>query len=600
MRRLAAAVALVGWLLLVAGGPAHADVGERITSYDVTLTVNADGSLVVLEAIGYDFGANERHGILRTIPTRVPYDDDNDRVYDLSEVAVLSPSGAPDDVERSTTGGTTTLRIGDPDRTVSGRQDYRITYTVSGALNAFPDHAELYWNAIGAQWDVPIGSASVAVVTPQPATQQACFAGPFGSGLPCGGAAADGDRVTFAQPAGLAPYEALTVVVGLPTDAVTATGPHLEERYTLRRALTPTPLTGTLAGLLLVPGLAGVGWLVSTRGRDRRFVGQTPGLAPVGGGPDEPVPLVNRGAVAVQFQPPAGLRPGQIGTLLDEEANVVDVTATIVDLAVRGHLRIVELERPHWFSSRDWQLEKLSGGAGELMAYERKLYDGLFESGDQVLLSALKKKFAARMSAVQTALYQDVTDAGWFRGRPDKVRNGWRVLAFVLAGGGGWLSFFLAQRLHWAPVGIAITLVGVALLVVAGRMPARTAKGSAVLAQARGFREYIRTAEAEQLRFEEGADIFSRYLPYAVIFGETERWVRVFGPLAAAAGTAGTVGWYSGPNGWDPTHFGESMSGFTSTASSSLAAATQSSSGGSGFSGGSSGGGGGGGGGGSW
>ncbi|MEO7979891.1 MAG: DUF2207 domain-containing protein [Sporichthyaceae bacterium] len=600
MRRVGAVLAVVGWLLLVGAAPAGADVGESITSYDVTLTVHEDGTLGVSESIAYDFGPNQRHGILRSIPTRVPFDKDNDRVYDLGDVQVTSSTGAPTEVDRSSSGGTTTLRVGNPDKTVSGRQDYLISYTVDGALNAFRDHDELYWNAIGIEWAVPISSASVVVVTPQPATQQACFAGPSGSSLPCGSAAASGARVTFGQPAGLAAYDALTVVVGLPKGSVTATGPRLVERPTLRRALTPTALTGTLAGLILVPGLAGLAWLVGTRGRDRRYAGLTPGLTSPEGSPDEPVPLVNRGAVAVQFQPPVGLRPGQIGTLLDEEANVVDVTATIVDLAVRGHLRIVELERPHRFSSRDWRLEKLAGGQGELLGYERKLYDGLFETGDQVLISALKKKFAARMSAVQTALYQDVTEAGWFRGRPDKVRGAWRVLGIVLAGGGGWLSFTLVSRLHWAPVGIAVTLVGIAALLAAGRMPARTAKGSAVLAQARGFREYVRTAEAEQLRFEEGADIFSRYLPYAVVFGETERWVRVFGPLAAAAGSASAVGWYAGPNGWDPTHFGESMNGFTSTASSSLAAATQSSSGGSGFSGGSSGGGGGGGGGGSW
>jgi uncharacterized membrane protein len=122
--------------------------------------------------------------------------------------------------------------------------------------------------------------------------------------------------------------------------------------------------------------------------------------------------------------------------------------------------------------------------------------------------------------------------------------------------------------------------------------------------QAKGFRDYIRTAEANQLRFEEGADIFSRYLPYAIVFGEAERWVRVFGPLAAgaAAATGSNVGpvWYSGPNGWDASHFSDSLTGFTSSVSSTIAASTASSSGGSGFSGGSSGGGGGGGGGGSW
>ena len=106
---------------------------------------------------------------------------------------------------------------------------------------------------------------------------------------------------------------------------------------------------------------------------------------------------------------------------------MLDVTATIVDLAVRGHLRIVELERAHWFSSRDWRLEGCRAGRATCCAYEKLLYDGLFETGEQVLLSSLKKTFAARMGKVQTALYEDVTRAGWFRGRPDKVRGVWQV-----------------------------------------------------------------------------------------------------------------------------------------------------------------------------
>ena len=222
------------------------------------------------------------------------------------------------------------------------------------------------------------------------------------------------------------------------------------------RAMTPTPVTGTLAGLILIPGLAGVVWLVTNRGRDRRFAGQTPGSGADSGAVEEPVPLTGAGPVAVQFQPPEGLRPGQLGTLIDEQANVLDVTATIVDLAVRGHLRIVELERAHWFSSRDWRLERLPGGTGDLLPYEKLLYDGLFETGEQVLLSSLKKTFAARMAKVQTALYEDVTRAGWFRGRPDKVRGVWKVGGRRPGHRRRLATFILGHELHWAPVGIAV------------------------------------------------------------------------------------------------------------------------------------------------
>lgn len=109
---------------------------------------------------------------------RVPYDEDDDRLYDVSRFDVESPTGAPSEVERSDGDGVATFRIGSPDDEVSGRQTYVLTYTVDGALNAFPDHDELYWNAIGADWAVPIGAASATVVGPATPTQQACFAGP--------------------------------------------------------------------------------------------------------------------------------------------------------------------------------------------------------------------------------------------------------------------------------------------------------------------------------------------------------------------------------------------------------------------------------------
>ena len=69
------------------------------------------------------------------------------------------------------------------------------------------------------------------------------------------------------------------------------------------------------------------------------------------------------------------MRPGQAGTLLDGVANPRDVTGTIVDLAVRGYLRIEEVrESP----SRDWLLVRLDK-AGGLLDYEQILLDGLFE-----------------------------------------------------------------------------------------------------------------------------------------------------------------------------------------------------------------------------
>src|SRR4029453_12748533 len=149
-------------------------------------------------------------------------------------------------------------------------------------------------------------------------------------------------------------------------------------------------------------------------------------------------------------------------------------------------------------------------------------------------------------------------------------------------------------------------IAGLVLLFVAPRMPARTAKGTAALAQARGFREYLVTAEANQIRFEEGEDIFSRYLPFAIVFGVTERWAKVFQDLAASGAAVATPAWYVGSSYaqagvFNYLAFGSAMNTFSTETCGSIAASTPSSSGSSGFGGGGfSGGGGGGGGGGSW
>src|SRR4029077_3207354 len=55
-------------------------------------------------------------------------------------------------------------------------------------------------------------------------------------------------------------------------------------------------------------------------------------------------PAAGNESVAARYEPPAGLSPAEVGTVLDESADLSDLTATIVDLAVHGFLRIEEVE----------------------------------------------------------------------------------------------------------------------------------------------------------------------------------------------------------------------------------------------------------------
>ena len=100
--------------------------------------------------------------------------------------------------------------------------------------------------------------------------------------------------------------------------------------------------------------------------------------------------------------------------------------------------------------------------------------------------------------------------------------------------------------------GAGLAVSGVIVNVLAQRMASRTADGTAMLAQSLGFKKYLVTAEANQIKFEEAQQIFSAYLPYAIVFGVADKWANTFDEVAAAAAAAGVTMaspvWYIGPN----------------------------------------------------
>jgi uncharacterized protein (TIGR04222 family) len=314
--------------------------------------------------------------------------------------------------------------------------------------------------------------------------------------------------------------------------------------------------------------------------------------------PTQAVPLFEKGTAPVEFAPPEDLRPGQVGTLIDEEANTLDVTATIVDLAVRGYLVIEEISKVGWFGKPDWKLIRRPKETEGLLQYERTLLDGLFEDGDEVLLSDLKKKFVERLQEVKDALYRDLVSRRWFVKRPDKVRAMWAGIgaALLLLGIGATVA--LAYLTKLGLLGLPLVAGGALLIIGAKRMPRRTGKGTAITRRVNGFRVVIEKVEQHMSHWAEEENVFTRFLPYAVVFGVTEKWAKAFEALGQMP--ADDMGWYRSAYPLTYVAFADSMDAFAVTTSGTIAS-TPSGSGGSGFGGGGfSGGGGGGGGGGSW
>ncbi len=612
----------------VQGRSAAAQFGaEAIRSFNATYVISSGGLVEVTEEIAWDFAARtDRHGIFRDLIFREDCPETIDpatqlpvypcptgyyRTYGLSDVTVQvrradgSFGGVPTKTEDvAGSGGLVykNIRIGDADKTVSGVQTYRISYRLKNALTEYGDHDEFFWNVTGKEWDVPVQSARFTFVDATGRADSAvCFEG-FRSTKPCTitKPAAPTAAWTFAATRTLQPGEELSIAMRWPANTFPLAEPDYGRDKRVEDFFEGDALElGAMAGVgaFSVLGLVALWWRV---GRDRRYKS----LYYLTNDPTEHTrPLFGGPPVVVEFTPPEDLRPAQMGLIIDERADPLDVTATIVDLAVRGYLHITEIPKEGLFGGTDWNLTKLKEWQGDeaLQTYERTILSGLFDSHQERKLSELKNKFYDDLATAQGQLYRDAMQRKWFPAKPGNAKNIWRAIGIGIAIAGVGLAVATGWFAGRALIGLPVILAGLIMAVVlASAMSRRTAKGSEALRRVLGFRLYVATAETRRQEFNEQQGIFARYLPYAIVFGCVDKWSKAFEGLEG--GEAASVGsFYTGAAIFNAAIFSRSLNNFSSNISSTITSAP-SSSGGSGFSGGGSsgGGGGGGGGGGSW
>ena len=536
---------------------------EEIIDFSSDISIQSDGTIDVKESILYDFGSTEKHGIFRSIPSVKTNAEGKKFILSLSGFSVLDEKGSPYTFFQSTATGKVIIKIGNPDIHLTGQHLYTIGYRVSGALTYFSDHDELFWNSTGNEWTVPIRQSSVTVALPKNIppvdAKVACYTGTAGSKNSDCTVLYENGEFHVRSDKQLAPSEGITFVVGFPKNIVAVLEPKAVNTALgdfFAGAMVFLITVGTLIWYLILPIWIVVGWV--RHGRD----------------PKSPA-----GVAHVWFSPPVGkngrdLTPGETGTVFDERVDSREISATIVDLARRGYLKIVESK------INDFSFVKVKGTdkRGILQPFEQELYDGLFKDGDEVRIK--DGKFVSTVAETKKKIYDAVMNEKFFGKNPEDVRNKYTIL-----------GVFALLTLNF-PLTLSAFIFGRA-------MPRKTTEGVTAANIAKALKSFL-ISQDRQFSFQAKKQLlFEKLLPYAIAFGVEKIWAERFKDMNLQ-----TPDWYEGQNLRTfnsivlVNSLNSSMNSFVSAAT-----PTSSSSGfSSGFSGGggSSGGGGGGGGGGSW
>jgi hypothetical protein len=487
--------------------------------------------------------------------TRQDLVGDRQYVFRLSEFAA-TVAGAPVEPTINSDDRFTTVTV-----PTNGSTEFVMSYTVTGAVVNIESGTALRWGMLqGLSASVAEFSATVQI--PTQFSYVKCTAGSPNSTVPCTFAAAgtSGAQVPTFRDGPRGEGEVVTIDIGFPPGGV-ASNEVIEYRWTLARAFSAEPLPlGLALGLLALGGIA-LYALHRRAGVDISHEGQISKVA-------EFVPI---GAGQSEFRVVDDIRPGHVGTVVDERVDPIDVTATFVDLAVRGHLGIIELPRHSEFAPTDWEIKRIEEAPDTLRPFEQQLLDGIAPPGGSVRVSELAGRVQESIGGVQSALYDEMVTHGWYERRPDDTRNRWTQLSLAALIISVVLTGVLAGFTTFGLVGLALIVVSLGMIFVAQEMPARTAKGAALLGGLGVLRSDLLSHPTIQIQPGEELREISELLPYAIVLGGVDRWLDAIASSDVDEHPDSyDLSWYHGPKNWHLSDLPDSLRNFVTTVEGSL------------------------------
>ena len=535
----------------------------HISDYHQTISIAPDGSAIISERIDCAF-VGEYHGIHRTIPFNYPGPQGTNYKLFLTVTNITDGAGNQLKYESKTKGDYRVLTIYVPGA-VDATRTVQVDYAIKNPVRFFEDHDEFYWNVTGNDWPVPIDHASAFVHFPATAADSLraqAFTGVYGSTGRNATAEIDGANINFETKEPLPMRGGLTLDVYIPKGVLSEPGSLTRVLWFLQA----NPIT-----FLPFWALAVMGVLWFYRGRD----------------PDPGV------SVAAMYEPPKGMSPAEAGTLVDDSLDPKDITSTIVDLAVRGYLKIEEKqEKILLFSHTDYffHLVKPRDQWKDLAAHEQVMLDNMFAGGDSVLLSSLKNRFYAAIPAIHADVIGALKGKGMYSVDPDSAH------VYTIGGAVAIIAPFaiahftgISNILGSGPLLLIVcgVIAAVIVLLFGRQMSCKTALGARTRVAILGFEEFMNRVDADRIK-RMPPDTFEKYLPYAMALGVEHHWASAFQGLLQEPPQ-----WYVSPNPmpiFNPVYFSNSMTSMASTVHDVFTSAPRSSSAGSGFSGGGGGG----------
>lgn len=568
--------------------PVHAQSTQdfSIQSFDADYYISRDSQhishLQVTEKIVAAFPSyDQNHGILRALPLTYQKHD-----IGLKVDKVVDAGGQKLSYTSDTQNGNLVLKIGDPNRYVHGLQEYDISYHMQNVTQAFNDHDELYWDVNGDQWQQPFGEVTARIHVPASLAgalkaDKRCYTGAFSSTASnCAittTKAGSETVVTVATTRALNVDETLTYVLGFVPNTFVAYQVPLGQILWL------------IAGIIvfgLVPPAFAI-WLLVRKwrqyGRDAK----------------------GRGTIVPQYTPPQDLSVLESSEILKQRFVASSISAQILDLAVRHYVKIYEVVEKKVLKDKTTYTVELVRSLNGLRSEEKAVAHMLFGSdaqpGAKVDLSDLSNKLYKKAADLGKTIDTQLANEGYFLRAPQKVFQMYLAWGVVLC----------VVGFVFPPYTLGFLLAGVAVLIAARLMPARTQKGVDTRDYLYGMRDYMKLAEAERIKVLQSpkgkltemidvndttklVKLYEKLLPYAMLFGIEREWAKEFADLYKDK----QPDWYSGSGTFNAIYFASALHSFSTTSNATFTPPSSSS--GSGFSGGFSGGGGGGGGGGGW